>query len=98
MFLASAVAKDYKKLWSGKLRASYYKKQIMLQLTSKGPRPSPKFTSSFFDESFITVSSSKQVDIHISYYDEKLKRVQRVYLTSQFMGHGTVQDTMNEFN
>ena len=24
---------------------------------------------------------------HVSYYDEKLKRVKRVYLSSQFMGH-----------
>ena len=36
------------------------------------------------------------MDIHIA-YDEVLKRVQRVYLNSQFLGHGKVQDTMSEF-
>ena len=30
-------------------------------------------------------------------YDENLKRVERVYLNSQFMGHGTAHDIMNEF-
>ena len=68
----------------------------MLKLSPKAPRLPPKFTSSF-DESINTVSCSKQMDVHVSYYDENLKRVERVYLNSQFMGHGAAHDIMNEF-
>ena len=52
--------------------ALYFKKQIMLKLTPKGPKFPPKSPSSF-DEFINTISCSKQVDIHISYYDEKLE-------------------------
>ena len=76
--------------------APYFKNQIMLKLSPKAPRLPPKFTSSF-DESLNTVSCSKQMDVHVSYYDENLKRVERVYLSSQCMGHGTAHDIMNEF-
>ena len=56
----------------------------------------PKFTSSF-DKSFNKVSCSKQMDIHVFYFDETKRNVQRVYLGSQFMGHGAVDDIMLDF-
>ena len=37
------------------------------------------------------------MDVHIIYYNEKTKLIDRVYLNSQFMGHGTSKDTMEEF-
>lgn len=36
------------------------------------------------------------MDIDVSYFDEKLELVERVYLNSQFMSQGTVEDTVNE--
>ena len=103
MFPDSMIAKEFNKLSRGKLSyminhglAPYFKNQIMLKLSPKAPRLPPKFMSSF-DESLNTVSCSKQMDVHVSYYDENLKRVERVYLNSQFMGHGTAHDIMNEF-
>ena len=99
----SVIAKEFNKLSRGKLSymidqglAPYFKNQIMLKLSPKAPRLPPKFTSSF-DESLNTVSCSKQMDVHVSHYDKNLKRVERVYLSSQFMGHGTTHDIMNEF-
>ena len=37
------------------------------------------------------------MDVHILYYDENINRVQRVYLGSQFMGHGRAVDIMVDF-
>ena len=36
------------------------------------------------------------MDIDVSYFDEKIELVERVYLNSQFMSQGTVEDTVNE--
>ena len=66
------------------------------ELVPAGPRLPPKFTSCF-DEAFNKVTLSKQMDIHILYYNESTKLVERVYLGSQFMGHATQMDTMMEF-
>ena len=74
----------------------YFKMQIMQELAPKSPRLPPKFTLSF-DESFNKVSCSKQMDIHVFYYNETKRNVQRVYLGSQFMGHGAVDDIMLDF-
>ena len=53
--------------------------------------------SSCFDESFNKVTYSKQMDIHILYFDDEIGRVRRKYIDAQFMGHATANDTMLEF-
>ena len=103
MFPDSAIAQDFNKLSDTKLNyiinhglAPYFEMQIMQELAPKGPRLPPKFTSCF-DESFNKSSYSKQMDVHILYYDENINRVQRVYLGSQFVGHGRAVDIMVDF-
>ena len=61
-----------------------YFKELMSSLVPSGPRLPLKFVSAF-DESHNKVTFSKQMDVHIMYYDEKTKRVKRNYIASQFM-------------
>ena len=75
--------------------AVYFKDSIMKELAPKERLP-PRFVSCF-DESFNKVTYSKQMDIHLLYFDEKLRRVNRVYIGSQFMGHATAEDTLKDF-
>ena len=51
----------------------------------KYPRFPVKFVPAF-DESFNQVSTTKQMDVYIIYFDETTNRVKRVYLNSRFMG------------
>ena len=44
-----------------------------------------------------TVTYTKQMDIHTLYFNETTKLVERSYLGSQFMGHATHTDTMDDF-
>ena len=37
------------------------------------------------------------MDAHLPYYKEETKQVERVYLGSQFMGHGAANNIMNDF-
>ena len=92
MFPDSSIAKDFS-LSAVKLSYivkhgldSYFKNQIMRELVSKGPRLPPKFLSCF-DESFNQTTLSKQMDIHIIYFDKESQKVKRAYIGSQFMGH-----------
>ena len=102
MFNNHPIAQSFGLLSAGKLSyfinhglGEYFKSCIMNELVPKERLP-PKF-SSCFDESFNKVTYSKQMDIHVLYYDEKARQVQRLYIGSQFMGHGTSHDTMEEF-
>lgn len=45
-----------------------------------------------FDESLNQVTKTKQLDIHVGFWDEG--EVQSRYLGSQFMGHATAQDLL----
>ena len=100
MFLHSEIAQKFK-MSSANLAyvinhglAPYFKMRIIQELAPKSPRLLPKLTSSF-DESFNKVSCSKQMDIHVFYFDETKRNVQTVYLGSQFMGHGAVDDMLD---
>ena len=95
MFKKHPIAQSFGLLSAGKLSyiinhglREYFKSCIMNELVPKERLP-PKF-----DESFNKVTYSKQMDIHVLYYDEKARQVQRLYIGSQFMGHGTSHDTM----
>jgi len=48
-----------------------------------------------FDESLNTVTKRKQMDIHIRSWTDG--QVMSTYLTSQFMGHTTADDTVDHF-
>ena len=103
MFPDSKIAVKFGVLCSTKIAyiinhgiAPYFKKIIMNELIPRGPRLPPKFTSCF-DESFNKATFSKQMDVHILYFNEKTKLIERVYIGSQFMGHATHTDTMEDF-
>ena len=49
--------------------APYFRIRVMKELTLKGLRHSPKFTSCF-DESFNKITCSKEMDVHLLYYKE----------------------------
>ena len=68
----------------------------MNELLPNEPRIPPKFTSCF-DELFNQVTFSKQIDIHLLYYNQTTNLVLCMYLRSQFMGHATATDTMADF-
>lgn len=102
MFPDSEIAKHFA-LSAGKLSyvihhglAPYFKVEIIKELKPKGPRLPLKFVSCF-DESFNKVTYSKQMDVHLIYYKEETNQVERVYLDSQFMGHGAADNVMDEF-
>ena len=69
--------------------------RIMEKLSPKYPRLPLKFTP-FFNESFNKVTCSKQMDVHLLYCKEEKKQVERVYLGSQFMGHGTANNIISK--
>ena len=75
--------------------AVYFKDCIMQELAPKNRLP-PRFTSCF-DESFNKVTYTKQMDIHVFYFDERSRRTTRYYIGSQFLGHATAIDTLNDF-
>ena len=100
MFPDSEIAKK-SALSAGKLSyvihhglAPHFKMRIIEELSPKHPRLPPKFASCF-DESFNKVTCSKQMDIHLLYYKEERKQIERVYLGSQFMGHGKLNIASN---
>ena len=76
--------------------APYFKAEILNELAPKYPRLPVKFISAF-DESFSRVSTTKQMDVRIIYFDETKNRVKIVYLNSQFMGQPAVSDMMEDF-
>ena len=76
--------------------APYFRTKVMRDLKPPGPRLPPKFTSCF-DESHNKVTMSKQMDIHVIYFNEETKLVERCYIGSEFMGHANHQDIFNEF-
>lgn len=48
-----------------------------------------------FDESFNQTTKTKQLDLHVRYWDKD--QVRSRYLGSQFMGHGTARDLLRHF-
>ena len=78
--------------------APYFKQMVMSELLpAKGsPRLPRKFVTGF-DESECRVTFSKQMDVHILFYDEGTKRVKRVYIGSQFMSKSKHEDLVEEF-
>ena len=49
-----------------------------------------------FDESLNKVTQSKQLDLHIRFWDTKCSSVQTRYVTSLFMGHATANDLLEK--
>ena len=49
-----------------------------------------------FDESLNKVTQSKQLDLHIRFWDTKFSSVQTRYVTSLFMGHATANDLLEK--
>ena len=76
--------------------APYFRSEIMQDLKPSGPRLPPHFTSCF-DESHNKVTMTKQMDVHVIYFNEETKLVERCYIGSQFMGHASHQDIFDEF-
>ena len=102
MFENHPCAESFGSFSKGKIRyiinhglAVYFRNIFMNELRPSDRLP-PRFVSCF-DESFNTVTYSKQLDLHLLYFDEKIRQVHCVYVGSQFMGHGTAVDTMVEF-
>ena len=93
MFPESKIAEKFGKLSSTKIGyiivhgiAPFFRNKIMKELNPPGPRLPLVFTSCF-DESHNKVTFSKQMDIHVIFFNEKTKLVERYYLGSQFMDH-----------
>ena len=93
MFPDSKIAEKFGKLSSTKIGyiivhgiAPFFRNKIMKELNPPGPRLPLVFTSCF-DESHNKVTFSKQMDIHVIFFNEKNKLVERYYLGSQFMDH-----------
>lgn len=49
-----------------------------------------------FDESSNKATQTKQMDIHIRYWDSNYQRVNTRYVTSVFMGHATADDMLSK--
>ena len=83
----------------GRTKASYiinhalapYYKDLIGKSLSPSFAPAPCFVSCF-DEAFNRVSNTKQSDLHLIYFDEVKLQATRIYLYSQFMGHGSATD------
>ena len=65
--------------------AEFIKRELVLKI-NKGP-----FVV-MFDESLNHSTKTKQLDIHVRFWDEG--KVQSRYLGSEFMGHATAQDLL----
>ena len=50
-----------------------------------------------FDEAFNSVSNAKQLDVHVSYFDNTENLVHSYYYGSQFLGHATAQYQLKSF-
>ena len=50
-----------------------------------------------FDEAFNSVSNLKQLNVHISYFDNQENVVCRNYYDPQFPGHAISQDQLKSF-
>ena len=75
--------------------APYYQNKLVKYLTPiSGIQPN--FVV-LFDEAYNSVSNTKQLDVHVSYFDKKEKIVCRSYYDSQFLGHATAQDQLSSF-
>ena len=66
---------------------------LMEKLSPTGCKSNPLF-GSFFHESLNEVTYSRQMDIHIIFFDVAKLSVERFYIDSQFMGHATYEDTL----
>ena len=101
IFPGSEIAQKFK-MSSAKLAyvinhglAPYLKMQIIQELAPNSPSlQSLHHLSTSLLTKFLVL---KQMDIHVFYFDETKRNVQRVYLGSQFMRHGTVDDIMLDF-
>ena len=56
------------------------------------------YYSVLFDESLNKASQSKQMDIHVRYWDETKNQVSTRYFGSQFMGHASADDMLKHFD
>lgn len=43
------------------------------------------------------ISNTKQMDIHLIYFDDESKRLKRLYIGTQFMGTATTKETLETF-
>lgn len=69
----------------------YYKNQLLRSLLPPlGAHP--KFVS-YFDEAMNRITKSKQMDLHVTYFDEKKQLVVRSYIGAHFMGRAKQEDT-----
>ncbi|CAL1293400.1 unnamed protein product [Larinioides sclopetarius] len=53
--------------------------------------------SLMFDEALNKSLQTKQMDLHIRFWNEKNQEVETRYVTSSFMGHSTAEDILREF-
>ena len=94
----------FKKFILGRTKASYiinhglgpYYKDLIAKSLSDSFAPAPCFVSCF-DGAFNRVSNTKPFDLHLIYFDEGKFQASRVYLDSQFMGHGSATDLIQTF-
>ena len=43
------------------------------------------------------ISNTKQMDIHLIYFDDESKRLKMLYIGTQFMGTATAKETLETF-
>ncbi|KAJ8414383.1 hypothetical protein AAFF_G00052530, partial [Aldrovandia affinis] len=91
MFPDSDIAKTFacggdKTAYITKFGLAEYIKRDLVAKVNNGP-----FVVTF-DESFNKATKTKQLDMHVRFWDEG--KVQSRYLGSQFMGHATAQDLL----
>ena len=72
--------------------APCYKNEISLS-----PSSCIKLHFFVFDKAFNSVSNLKQLDVHVSYFDNQRNLVCQRYFDSQFLGHVTAQDQLASF-
>ena len=101
MFPDSLIAKNFA---LGSTKAAYiishglapYFKDKLTRSLSPASASAPCFVSCF-DEAFNRIINTKQFDLHLIYFDEVNLQLKRVYLDSQFIGHGSGTDLLKTF-
>ena len=75
--------------------APSYKDKLLQNVIPQDSHP-PYFVACF-DEAFNDVLNLKQLDVHLIYFDKHLRKTQRMYFNSHFVGHACASDLLTSF-